>query len=123
MRKLFLLFIVLLGLVSCRTVRESESATSSSVRTVHDTIQQHVIVHRTDSVFVWKTDTGTNRLEKSQIVIYAADRESRHEAQRDTVKNIIYRTTPAARTGSRDDLQTIILLAVILYISVKHRNK
>lgn len=123
MRKLFLLFIVLLGLVSCRTVRESESATSSSVRTVHDTIQQHVIVHRTDSVLVWKTDTGTNRREKSQIVIYAADRESRHEAQRDTVTNIIYRTTSAARTGSRDDLQTIILLAVILYITVKHRNK
>lgn len=122
MRKLFLLFIVLLGLVSCRTVRESESATSSSVRTVHDTIQQHVIVHRTDSVLVWKTDTGTNRREKSQIVIYAADRESRHEAQRDTVTNIIYRTTPAARTGSRDDLQTIILLAIILYITVKHRK-
>ncbi len=122
MRKLFLLFIVLLGLVSCRTVRESESATSSSVRTVHDTIQQHVIVHRTDSVLVWKTDTGTNRREKSQIVIYAAARESRHEAQRDTVTNIIYRTTPAARTGSRDDLQTIILLAIILYITVKHRK-
>lgn len=122
MRKLFLLFIVLLALVSCRTVRESESATSSSVRTVHDTIQQHVIVHRTDSVLVWKTDSGTNRREKSQIVIYAADRESRHEAQRDTVTNIIYRTTPAARTGSRDDLQTIILLAVILYITVKHRK-
>lgn len=120
MRKLFLLFIVLLALVSCRTVRES--ATSSSVRTVHDTIQQHVIVHRTDSVLVWKTDTGTNRREKSQIVIYAADRESRHEAQRDTVTNIIYRTTPAARTGSRDDLQTIILLAIILYITVKHRK-
>ena len=122
MRKLFLLFIVLLALVSCRTVRESESATSSSVRTVHDTIQQHVIVHRTDSVLVWKTDSGTNRREKSQIVIYAADRESRHEAQRDTVTNIIYRTTPAARTGSRADLQTIILLAVILYITVKHRK-
>ena len=120
MRKLFLLFIVLLGLVSCRTVRES--ATSSSVRTVHDTIQQHVIVHRTDSVLVWKTDTGTNRREKSQIVIYAADRESRHEAQRDTVTNIIYRTTPSARTGSHADLQTIILLAVILYITVKHRK-
>jgi hypothetical protein len=122
MRKLFLLFIVLLALVSCRTVRESESATSSSVRTVHDTIQQHVIVHRTDSLLVWKTDTGTNRREKSQIVIYAADRESRHEAQRDTVTNIIYRTAPAARTGSRDDLQTIILLAIILYITVKHRK-
>lgn len=122
MRKLFLLFIVLLALVSCRTVRESESATSSSVRTVHDTIQQHVIVHRTDSVLVWKTDSGTNRREKSQIVIYAADRESRHEAQRDTVTNIIYRTTPAARTGSSADLQTIILLAVILYITVKYRK-
>lgn len=118
MRKLFLLFIVLLALVSCRTVRES--ATSSSVRTVHDTIQQHVIVHRTDSVLVWKTDSGTNRREKSQIVIYAADRESRHEAQRDTVTNIIYRTTSAARTGSHADLQTIILLAIILYITVKH---
>lgn len=113
---------LLLALASCRTVRETETATASSVRTLHDTIRQHVIVHRTDSVLVWKTDTGTNRREKSQIIVYAAESERRHEAQRDTVTNIIYRTTPAARTGSSADLQTIILLAVILYITVKHRK-
>ena len=120
MRKLFLIFIVLLGLVSCRTMRDT--STASHVLEVRDTIQQHFYVHRTDTLFIEKTDSGTNRREKSQIVIYAADRESRHEAQRDTVTNIIYRTTPAARTGSRADLQTIILLAVILYITVKHRK-
>lgn len=120
MRKLFLALIALLALVSCRAVRES--ATTAHVIERRDTIQQHFYVHRTDTLFIEKTDSGTNRREKSQIVIYAADRESRHEAQRDTVTNIIYRTTPAARTGSRDDLQTIILLAVILYITVKYRK-
>lgn len=117
MRKLFLLFIVLLALVSCRTVRES--ATSSSVRTVHDTIQQHVIVHRTDSVLVWKTDTGTNRREKSQIVIYAADRESRHEAQRDTV--LLAESKSSTMPGKSADVQTLIFLAVILLLLIRRK--
>lgn len=119
MRKLSLLFIVLLGLVSCRTVRESESATSSSVRTVHDTIQQHVIVHRTDSVLVWKTDTGTNRREKSQIVIYAADRESRHEAQRDTV--LLVKSNTSTMPGKSADVQTLIFLAIILLLLIRRK--
>lgn len=111
---------LLLALTSCRTVRESTTATASSVRTIHDTIQQHVFVHRTDSVLVWRTDTGTNRREKSQIIVYAADREARHEAQRDTVTNIVYRTIQTS-SGSRADILPYILLVILIYIIVKHR--
>jgi len=117
MRKLFLLFIVLLALVSCRTMRDT--STASHVLEVRDTIQQHFYVHRTDTLFIEKTDSGTNRREKSQIVIYAADRESRHEAQRDTV--LLVKSNTSTMPGKSADVQTLIFLAVILLLLIRRK--
>ena len=117
MRKFYLLFIVLLALVSCRTVRDT--STASHVLEVRDTIQQHFYVHRTDTLFIEKTDSGTNRREKSQIVIYAADRESRHEAQRDTV--LLVKSNTSTMPGKSADVQTLIFLAVILLLLIRRK--
>lgn len=117
MRKLFLLFIVLLGLVSCRTVRDT--STASHVLEVRDTIQQHFFVHRVDTVQISKTDSGTNRREKTQIVIYAADKESHREAQRDTV--LLVKSNTSTMPGKSADVQTLIFLAVILLLLIRRK--
>lgn len=117
MRKFYLLFIVLLALVSCRTVRES--ATTAHVIEHRDTIQQHFFVHRVDTVQIIKTDSGMNRREKTQIVIYAADKECHREAQRDTV--LLVKSNTSTMPGKSADVQTLIFLAVILLLLIRRK--
>lgn len=117
MRKLLLALIALLALVSCRTVRES--GTTARVIEHRDTIQQHFFVHRTDTVLIHKTDSGTSRREKTQIVIYAADKESHREAQRDTV--LLVKSNTSTMPGKSADVQTLIFLAIILLLLIRRK--
>ena len=59
-RPLLLIVPLLPFLASCRTIRHTTAKAQTIM--VHDTIQQHVIVRRTDSVLIIKTDSGTDNI-------------------------------------------------------------
>lgn len=114
MNRPFLLIVPLLPfLASCRTIRHTTAKAQTIM--VHDTIQQHVIVRRTDSVLIIKTDSGTRQREKSHTIVYAADKERRHEAQRDTI-TIVQTAAPTASPSRQSTLLPAVMAVIILVL-------
>lgn len=112
-----LILLLTLTLLSCRTVRQTETA--AHTQQVSDTIRQHLIVHRTDSVIVLKTDSGTQQREKTKIIVYAAHKQRHNEQQRDTVT--IVRTATPQPSATSSNLPLIILAVALLVLIIKRR--
>ena len=112
-----LILLLTLTLLSCRTVRQTEAV--AHTQQVSDTIRQHLIVHRTDSVIVLKTDSGTQQREKTKIIVYADHKQRHNEQQRDTVT--IVRTATPQPSATSSNLPLIILAVALLVLIIKRR--
>lgn len=112
-RPLLLIVPLLPFLASCRTIRHTTAKAQTIM--VHDTIQQHVIVRRTDSVLIIKTDSGTRQREKSHTIVYAAGRESLNKVQHDTV-TIVQTAAPTASPARQSTLLPAVMAVIILVL-------